>query len=135
MAQKPVLREDLEQELLPSGLQASLLLHATHRQRRNLGVTAQYRRRRQPPNPSIMTSEPLSTTSTNNHRSTIENGIDVDKDNVTEICKKALVDSEFGTKNEAIIDETELPSGQLDSLSRSLSTSSPPVTIANGHIR
>ena len=42
MAQKPILVDSLEQELLPSGLQASLLLRATHRQRRYTCVTAQY---------------------------------------------------------------------------------------------
>jgi hypothetical protein len=34
MAQTPILPHDLEQQLLPSGLQASLLLRALHRQRR-----------------------------------------------------------------------------------------------------
>jgi hypothetical protein len=44
MSQRPVLSADLEKDLLPSGLQSSLLIHATHRQRRNVCVTAQYRR-------------------------------------------------------------------------------------------
>jgi hypothetical protein len=44
MAQKPILAPELETQLLPSGLQASLLLRATHRQRRNQAVTAQYQR-------------------------------------------------------------------------------------------
>ena len=46
MAQRPILSSDLEAQLLPSGLYSSLLLRATHRQRRNpYNVTRQY----QPP--------------------------------------------------------------------------------------
>eukprot|EP00980_Cylindrotheca_fusiformis_P015611 scaffold4481_cov121-Cylindrotheca_fusiformis.AAC.7 len=45
MSRRPVLSPDLEKDLLPSGLQASLLIRATHRQRRNACVTTQYRRR------------------------------------------------------------------------------------------
>lgn len=44
MSQRPVLSADLEKDLLPSGLQASLLIRATHRQRRDVCVTTQYRR-------------------------------------------------------------------------------------------
>jgi hypothetical protein len=44
MSQRPILSADLEKDLMPSGLQASLLIRATHRQRRNVCVTAQYRR-------------------------------------------------------------------------------------------
>jgi hypothetical protein len=47
MAQKPVLSEDLEKELLPNGLHASLVIRAHHRQRRNMSVTNQYRRNQQ----------------------------------------------------------------------------------------
>jgi hypothetical protein len=47
MSQKPILSEELEKDLLPSGLQASLLIRAMDRQRRNTEVTAQYRRRQQ----------------------------------------------------------------------------------------
>lgn len=44
MANRPILPEELEHQLLPSGLYSSLLLRATHRQRRNpYDVTRQYR--------------------------------------------------------------------------------------------
>ena len=44
MAQMPVLSEDLEKELLPNGLHASLVIRAHYRQRKNMSVTNQYRR-------------------------------------------------------------------------------------------
>lgn len=44
MAERPVLSEDLEKELLPNGLYASLVIRAHHRQRKNISVTNQYRR-------------------------------------------------------------------------------------------
>jgi hypothetical protein len=47
MAQHAILDADLEQELLPSGLHASLLIKAVERQRRNSDVTEQYRSRQQ----------------------------------------------------------------------------------------
>lgn len=47
MAQRPVLSEDLEKELMPNGLHASLVIRAHHQQRKNTSVTHQYRRRQQ----------------------------------------------------------------------------------------
>ncbi|KAG7342733.1 hypothetical protein IV203_020677 [Nitzschia inconspicua] len=47
MAQRPVLSEELEKELLPNGLHASLVIRAHHRQRKNTSVTNQYRRHQQ----------------------------------------------------------------------------------------
>jgi len=44
MAQRPVLSEELEKELLPTGLFASLVIRAHHRRRKNTSVTNQYRR-------------------------------------------------------------------------------------------
>ena len=58
MAQRPILSPHLETQLLPTGLYSSLLLRATHRQRRNpADVTRQYR-------PTMMTA--TTTTSTTN---------------------------------------------------------------------
>ena len=44
MAKRPVLDEELEQELLPSGLHASLLIRATDRRRKYSCATDQYRK-------------------------------------------------------------------------------------------
>ena len=46
MAQRPVLDAELEQELLPSGLHASLLIRATDRRRKYASATDQYRKKK-----------------------------------------------------------------------------------------
>ena len=47
MSQRPVLSDELEKELLPTGLYTSLMIRAYHRRRKNTSVTNQYRRYQQ----------------------------------------------------------------------------------------
>jgi hypothetical protein len=75
MGQKPILSDELEKELLPSGLQACLLLRATHRQRRNTCVTAQYRSRQTNNNAiAITTTDTERTSSSTRTQRAVPNG-------------------------------------------------------------
>jgi hypothetical protein len=49
MAQRPVLSDELEKELLANGLHASLVIRAHHRQRKNTSVSNQYHRNQRHP--------------------------------------------------------------------------------------
>mmetsp|Transcript_13273 Transcript_13273/g.19518 ORF Transcript_13273/g.19518 Transcript_13273/m.19518 type:complete len:514 (-) Transcript_13273:113-1654(-) len=129
MAQKPVLREDLEQDLLPCGLQAYLLLRATSRQRQNLGVTAEYRRRQQN---SAIAEVNTHSSSFNVNRKSIDNGIGASKEPIAEESTQSSR-QKMSQSREIKHNNMEALSNQVDLLSHSSTSSPSPIT--RGHNR